>query len=147
MGQLNPRQQQAIVTIGKVVLSQTKPEEIILLDDLVSERTAKRGEEILGFGHGLEVFSLLSPVLIGFLKDAAEHLIEVLGEDAGEALAKKLTEKGSQKIDSANLRALHDAFALRLERAGFSADDVAVTSDCLTTVLLEHTDWLRSLVS
>lgn len=58
MGQLNPRQQQAIVTIGKAVLSQTKPEEIILLDDLVSERTAKRGDEILGFGHGLEVLSL-----------------------------------------------------------------------------------------
>jgi hypothetical protein len=138
--------QQAIISIANAVVKETKPEEAILINGLVADRTAREKDDMLGFGGGFDLL-LLSPILIDFLKDVGKSALKGLADHAGDKLAKDLTEKETPKLDAAKLNSLRDGFTQRLEDAGFSINDATVAGDVLTSVLVGHPDWFRSLVS
>jgi hypothetical protein len=139
-------QEQSLTAVVRSVLTSTRPEEVILVDGLVSDQSQGKKDEILGFGLGPEI-TLLAPVLIDFLKEACKGSLKTVAESFGVYLAKKVVSPSHPKIDQTKLVTIRTDLSKRLSESGFEPEEVNRIGDSLISVLVANPDLLRGLIS
>lgn len=139
-------QEQSLTAVAKSVLTSTRPEEVILIEGLVSNQSQGMKDEILGFGLGPEI-TLLAPLLIDFLREAGKSSLKTAAESLGEYVAKKVVSPSHPKIEPRKLVTIRQDLSKRLLECGFEPEEVSRIGDSLISVLVENPDLMVGLVS
>jgi hypothetical protein len=133
-------------TLSKV-LSDVRPSEVILVDDIFTP--TKSVSTPLGFGTGAEVVLLIHP-LLGVLKELGKTAAEGFAKKWGESLATLIwSERKPDKVltlDPNALRFLRRAVIDRLEKDRIVASDCERVADSLVSLFIARPALLRKIV-
>jgi hypothetical protein len=149
-------QDKALTNILESVLRTVRPEEIILVEGLISKSAQRGRDSMLGWSVAPSDVLLLSPFLLQFIhsssfidfcKDVSKGALNTIAEHLGKKAVEKITDSHALKIDTKQLESLVDDFATKLELNGFDKQEVVLVSDSLKSVIVSHPEWVKRLVT
>lgn len=147
MSRLSTTQKKAIQQALVVVLSQTRPEEVFLVEDAFEKpNRLSRNSEALGFGTGLEVLIWLHP-MVEVLKEFGTGITEGMGKYWGEELTKWIFDKNPHPalLDPGSLEKLRHHFVERLIRTGVPTPASNAAGDSLIALIAKNPKLIRDI--
>lgn len=139
-------QQSAIKEVLTIVLSQERPEEVLLVEGAFTRPpNVQRKRDGLGFGDQVQVVLWMLP-LLHVLGELASTAAKGFAEKWGEHLFEWWKKPSSDHLDAAALDKLRVALITELSAAGVSNTNAYKTSNSVVALLVSRPELLRGLV-